>query len=113
MGIFIHLSKFAGKTVRIKRNQNNINNLEPQAKEQIERLIQQAQNGDTNAMMKIYQDIGLMLLPVTVTIMHKKCFGIIVTAISVISGQKNNIYHKTEVNDMFLNLLKKKKILAV
>lgn len=53
MGIFDHLAKFAGETVRIKANANKEQNLDSQTKHWIEGLIQRAENGDTNAMLEI------------------------------------------------------------
>lgn len=53
MGLFNHLAKFAGETVRIKRNANTEKDLDPQTKQWIDGLMQRAQNGDVNAMYEL------------------------------------------------------------
>ncbi len=53
MGLFNHLAKFAGETVRIKSNANKALNLDTQTQQWLNGLMQRAQNGDTNAMFEL------------------------------------------------------------
>ena len=53
MGFFNHLAKFTGETIRIKRNESNEQNLDPQTKQCLDNLIQCAENGDSNAMFEL------------------------------------------------------------
>ena len=53
MGIFNHLAKFAGETVRIKSNVNHEKTLDPQTKQWLDNLIKSTENGDVNAMFQL------------------------------------------------------------
>lgn len=53
MGIFDHLAKFAGESVRIYSNKKKEEALDPQTKQWLNELVQQAQNGNTHAMFEL------------------------------------------------------------
>lgn len=53
MGLFNGIAKLAGENLRVKRTANQINELDPQTRQWLDNVFEQAKNGDINCMFAL------------------------------------------------------------